>query len=618
MNDENSKSVIIENVEIRKFEEKAALNYEVKSGYLCRKKKVNAKDKQSGKYIEGDIEIPLCNFTARIIEENVIDDGQESKNLFLIEGKLYDKIPLKKIEIPAEKFPGMTWLLSEWGSKARIEPGQTVKDFVRHAIQTRSINAPVHVHFGHTGFREINGAYVYLHAGGAIGSPPGSNVSVKLTKELKRYILPPYPLTNQERAADFLRDEKDALEVSFSFLDIGNRAITLPLFCLIFLAPLTTLLDPQPNFAFYLWGQSGAFKTTLALILLSHFGSFTSAESLSNFSDTKGILEKRGFILKDTLHCIDDFHPSANRRAAESNETIAQQMIRNYSNRTARGRLNSDMSERGRYEPRGMLLVTAEELTALESTLARQCIVEVTEGAIDRTKLSAIQKNAEKLPLAMASYVNWILENMEEIKTTFPARFRELRERAANEGFHKKLPEQAAFMGFALQCCTSFFLEKSIINKDTAAALFTEGWETFKLLAKQQQQRIEDDNPIQLFFEILSILLIQGQARLDCMPGFDGHSIGSSEQVIGWYDSSCIYLMKAAAWHLVQRRCISENTHFPFSKATFFKMLANKQIILPGKGGDTSHVMTIDKKSVRVVKIKEGGIYEKLVISVID
>jgi len=293
-------------------------------------------------------------------------------------------------------------------------------------------------------------------------------------------------------------------------------------------------------------------------------------------------------------------------------------MIRNYSNRTARGRLNSDMSERGRYDPRGMLLITAEEQTALESTLARLCIIEVTEGAIDRDKLSAIQRESEKLPLAMASYIHWLRENMEEIKTTFPARFRELRERAANEGFHKKLPEQAAFMGFTLQCVTSFFLEKSIITKDTAAALFAEGWDIFKLLSKQQQQRIEDDNPVQLFFEILSILLIQGQARLDCMPGFDGHSIGSSEQVIGWYDANCIYLMKAAAWHLVQRRCIAENTHFPFSKPTFFKMLANKKIILPGKGGDTTHVMTIDKKSVRVVKIKEGGIYEKLVISVID
>jgi len=107
-------------------------------------------------------------------------------------------------------------------------------------------------------------------------------------------------------------------------------------------------------------------------------------------------------------------------------------MIRNYSNRTARGRLNSDMSERGRYDPRGMLLITAEEQTALESTLARLCIIEVTEGAIDRDKLSAIQRESEKLPLAMASYIHWLRENMEEIKTTFPARFRELRERAAN------------------------------------------------------------------------------------------------------------------------------------------------------------------------------------------
>jgi len=140
-------------------------------------------------------------------------------------------------------------------------------------------------------------------------------------------------------------------------------------------------------------------------------------------------------------------------------------MIRNYSNRTARGRLNSDMSERGRYDPRGMLLITAEEQTALESTLARLCIIEVTEGAIDRDKLSAIQRESEKLPLAMASYIHWLRENMEEIKTTFPARFRELRERAANEGFHKKLPEQAAFMGFTLQCVTSFFLKKVLSPK---------------------------------------------------------------------------------------------------------------------------------------------------------
>jgi hypothetical protein len=284
-------------------------DYSVKGGYLCRKKY----SKEGGEIMVG-----LCNFTARITEENIIDDGQDSQHLFTIEGKLYDKVPLQKIDIPAEKFASLSWV-PRWGSKACLEPGQTVKDFVRHAIQKASTDTPVKTHYGHTGWREINGQWVYLHAGGAIGTGPDMpHVSVKLSRELERYVLPPAPLCNQESAADFSDTEKKALEASLRLLDIGNRAVTIPLFCLVYLAPLTTLLKPMPNFSVYLFGQSGTFKTTAALLALSHFGNFSGAESLSNFDDTPGILEKRSFTLKDALHIIDDFHPSANRKAAES------------------------------------------------------------------------------------------------------------------------------------------------------------------------------------------------------------------------------------------------------------------------------------------------------------
>lgn len=580
--------------------------YFVKKGYLCRKK--YSKD-------GGEITIPLCNFSARISEEQIIDDGQDSQHLFAINGKLHGKIPLPPIEITAEKFAGLSWI-SKWGSKACLEPGQTVKDYVRHAIQKASTDTPVKTHYGHTGWREINGQWVYLHAAGAIGCGPDMpQVSVKLSRELERYSLPLTPFCKQESAGDFLEAEKKGIETSLQFLDIGNPAVTIPLFCLIYLAPLTTLLNPQPNFSFYLFGISGSFKTTVALLALAHFGQFSGAESLSNFDDTSGILEKRSFTLKDSVQVIDDYHPSSNRKAAESKEGIAQRMIRAYSNRTARGRLNSDMSERGRYEPRGMMLMTAEEQPTLESTLARVCIIEVTEGALDRDKLTMIQKNADTLPFAMASYITWLRENMAEIKEAFPGRFRELRERAATEGFHKKLPEQAAFMGFALETATSFFYEKGALLKDAAGALVAEGWGIFRQLAEKQQQRIKDDDPVALFFEIVSTLLLQGQARLEAYPGYPGDRIGAGEQ-IGWYDSACLYFLPTAIWHMVQRRCIAENTHFPFSKNTFFQMLKNRKIIMPSPSGRSAILVKIGSKPVRVLKIIEGGIYEKAVTSV--
>jgi hypothetical protein len=582
--------------------EKSESPYFVMGGYLCRQKY-----SREG----GEITIPLCNFTGRIVEENIIDDGQDSQHLFSIEGKLFDKIPLQKLEIPAEKFASLSWT-SKWGSKAILEPGATITQFVRHAIQKASTDTPVRTHYGHTGWREINGQWVYLHAGGAIGAGPDITVSVKLNKELSRYTLSPYPFNKQEGAADF-ETEKKALEASLSFLDLGSRAVTLPLFCLVYLSPLTTLLNPQPNFSGYIFGQSGTFKTSVALVALSHFGMFSGAESLSNFDDTPGILEKRSFTLKDILHVIDDFHPSSNRKAQESKEGVAQRMIRAYANRTARGRLNSDMSERGRYEPRGIMIMTAEEQPGLESTLARVCIIEVAEGAIDRTALSAIQMELDKLPLAMASYIYWIKKNMTDIKESFPARFRELRALAASEGFHKKLPEAAAFMGFALETATSFFYEKGILSKDGADALVSKGWGIFKQLAEKQQQRIKNDDPVDLYFNILSTLLTLSQARLDKYPNSPDMTIGGGEQ-LGWYnneENGYILLIPESSEKLVRRYCRDSDIHFPFSKNTFLSMLKNKKIIQAKDDGKTGIKVSINGSKKYVWKVVDKEILKK-------
>ena len=52
--------------------------------------------------------------------------------------------------------------------------------------------------------------------------------------------------------------------------------------------------------------------------------------------------------------------------------------------------------------------MTAEEIPALESTLARVCIVEVAEGAIDLVKLSNVQAESESLPYCMVTYIQWL------------------------------------------------------------------------------------------------------------------------------------------------------------------------------------------------------------------
>ena len=348
----------------------------------------------------------------------------------------------------------------------------------------------------------------------------------------------------------------------------------------------------------------------------AHFGEFNGIECLSNLDDTIGILEKRSFILADTLHVVDDFHPSHQKSDAQASERIVQRLIRNYSNRTARGRLNSDLSERGRYDPRGMLLITAEELPTLESTLARIAVIEFTEKSIDKVKLTELQGKAPLLAQAMSLYILWVKENMDAIVKAFPGRFQALRTQAAAEGFHRKLPEQAAFMGFALETAASFLSDKKILSDSEAGILVKEGWAVFAKLAVSQMHRIQDDDPVQLFTDVIAALVMQHNARLDCTSAAEGGMLGAGDR-IGWWDSSFLYLCPTAAWHAMQRFVVQEQGHFPFSKNTFFRMLRNRKIIA-GSGDENTVTVRIGGKVTRVLKIIDRVVYEKTVTSVTD
>lgn len=204
---------------------------------------------------------------------------------------------------------------------------------------------------------------------------------------------------------------------------------------------------------------------------------------------------------------------------------------------------------------------------------------------------------------------------MQTIVSGFPERFFDLRQQAATEGWHRKLPEMAAFLGFALETAISFLYDREVITEEYGQALTNEGWKIFRALAEKQSRRISEDDPVGLFFDIIATLIIQGQVRIEPLPGFTGERIGHGQQV-GWYDEKNLYFMPAAAWELVQRHCRDSNIYFPFSKMTHFQMLKNRKIIQPASDGKTSIQVKIHGKPVRVLKIIDGSIYEKCVTCV--
>jgi len=545
-------------------------------------------------YKDSVIPIKLANFCAQITEETTEDNGLDISHTYTITGAVQNK-RLPPIAVPSVQFPTLNWI-HKWGAEAIIEPGQNAKDFVRHAIQVMSTETKKSDCFTHTGWREINGEMAYLTSIGAIGA---KNVQVKLSHDLQRYCLPLIP-----------EQETEAIQASLSFLDLGKREITLPLVCVLYLSVLTTLLDPMPNFSAYIYGGTGVFKTALSVVLLQHFGDSWNASLLPNFGDTANSLEKRAFLLKDALLVLDDYHPDSRKSDSQLKESIAQRLIRSYSNRTGRGRLNADTTDKGRYEPRGMLLITGEELVMLQSTLARLVVIKLSEGDISQTQLSALQAKAHLLPHAMSSFVSWVQHNIQEIRTTFKSKFSELRAKACAGNMHKRLPEQSAFLQFALDSVLSWTVDKGIVASAEATKLSNEGWNIFMKLCGEQSQRIESEDPVEKFFDILNTLIAQEKVKIkNVYSSVAGVADNPNGELIGYENNEFFYFLPQALWHTVQKYCSEEGVHFPFRKDTFYRMLKEKKFLVT-TDNQTATVEYLEGKARRVLKMERKFLFE--------
>ena len=113
----------------------------------------------------GSFERLLCNFVPWITAEITLDDGAGTTTWICLRGIHESGRPLPEIEIPAADLAGFNWLAQRWGMDCILEVGKTVKDCVRHAIQTTAAHAEKKTVYAVTGWKNINGKWMYLMPG---------------------------------------------------------------------------------------------------------------------------------------------------------------------------------------------------------------------------------------------------------------------------------------------------------------------------------------------------------------------------------------------------------------------------------------------------------------------
>ncbi|WP_314000508.1 bifunctional DNA primase/polymerase [uncultured Paenibacillus sp.] len=520
---------------------------------------------------------PIANFVAIPVREVSVDNGLEAKKFFEIEGvMLSDGMSLPPLRIEHSDFTDLKWI-SEWGLLPNLEPFPGSKDRLRHSIQQLAGSTEkLHV-YAHLGFRKLSGSWRYLHAGGCLGD---ASVEVGVDKRLEKYKLPASS-----------PDIKAAVEQSLSLLDIADARVTTLLLATVYLAPLCEALRQagiEPAFVVWIHGQTGTRKSSLAALYMCHYGSFSSRGAPASFKDTANSLERRAFDTKDSILWIDDFHPNSNVVEARKMEQIVQAVARAYGDRVGRGRLTSTALLRPDYPPRGLAIGTGEQFPDGHSSNARLQAAELLPESVDLAKLTAAQAREPLLAEAMAGYVQWVGERMNDsaYANRLKQAFHERREMAlAVPGqAHGRLAEAASWLYLGLDSLLEFALEVGAVTEDERRDKLTQGWESLLAVSETQSEQVADAQPAKQFLSVVSGMLQNGS--LTVLPAdrnerekYEG--LSPAETHVGWRDDDHFYFLPDILYNKVNSFLSRQDERVPLKQDALWKQLEAEGCLVP-------------------------------------
>jgi len=572
---------------------------------------------------EGEIPQRLTNFTAQINEEVIRDDGAEVRRIYRLKGETPQR-NLPEVEIPATQFSAMNWIPDKWGLSARITAGQGAKDYTREAIELLSVEATSRHLYAHTGWRKLpGGERVYLHTGGAIGA---EGVEVELEPGLDLYRLPGEAASAPEIA--------DAVRVSLSFMELAPERITAPLLAAVYLAPLSEII--VPDFALWAWGATGSFKSTIAALALSHFGSFSETTLPLSFESTANAQERLLFLLKDTVAVVDDWRPAVSRGDASEMDRKAQRLLRAVGNRQGRGRMTSDTTLRRSYSPRGVVVVTAEALPegpAFESAAARSFSVHVSREDVNLVRLSELQRSTGALSHAMAGYIRWIAAQYERISQKMPDYRSGLRDKLRGElaGCHPRTPDAAAALITGLTALEAYARSMGALDEKSGKEFLSGAGAGVIAAAKAHAETTQGGDPATRFIEILRSLFGAGRVYAKDKEtgkepqdyddlGWEQYETRNDEWVVqprrtadfvGWADGTYLYLDKEAAYAAVSGFAQRGSIPFGIKPRTLWSALKSTGLSLADEGR-TDTLARVQGKPKRVVQVQREAIREEV------
>jgi hypothetical protein len=559
----------------------------------------------------GPVEIPLANFAATITAETIRDDGADARRYFTISGRTADECELPVIDVLAEQFSNMGWITGEWGNRAIVCAGIGVRDHLRTAIQLNSRNVATRTVFGHTGWRKIEGVWVYLHAAGGISSAKQPiNVQVSLDGPLAGFEFPMPPI-----GSELVKSIRSILDL-FSIARLAPDRLLVPVFGSVFRAALGGVID----FGVHLLGRTGTFKSEIAAIAQQCFGPKLDARNFpANWSSTANAIEGMVFLAKDAVIVVDDFNPTG-AIDPQKLHAAADRLFRGLGNGAGRQRMTADLMIRPHRPPRGLILSTGEDIPRGHSCRARLILVEVRPGDVNPQRLTYAQREAANgvYAAALAGYVHWLAGRYDNIRRGLGNERASARDRFAIDSSHARTPAAIGDLFLGWEYFGRYAVESGAIRLDDWTKLLGKVRMTLVELAQAQSNHLCTADPVDRFLRLIPAVLSAGEAHIESRSGgppLPAELLGWVQEDqqwrprgnrIGWSDDHHLYLDPELAYAAVQRLASTQREPITMSADTLRSRLHDRGLLdsVDQRGGSTRYTIRISVSGQRVSVMK--------------
>jgi hypothetical protein len=470
----------------------------------------------------GTVPVMLTNFGARIVGDVLRDDGAEVRREFEVQAGRGQH--LQRFVVPAAQFGSLGWVSESLGPQATVYAGMGLRDHARVAIQLLSERTSERRVYAHTGWRQVDGMDVYLHAAGGIGCNGAiADVEVDLPTRLAPASLPKPP-----DGAPLV----EAVRASLRLLEVAPDRITVPL-----LGAVARAILGGADFSLHLAGPTGVGKSALAALAQQHWGEAFDAEGLpAAWSSTANALESLAFCAKDMLLVVDDYAPSGAQTDVQRLAREAERLLRAQGNLSARQRLGRNLGLVPARPPRGLILSSGEETPGGQSLRARLVVVEVGASDVNWRALTAAQRDAGDglYAQACAAFIRWLAPRLDQARTLLSETVTLMRADSGLAGQHRRVPTAIGGLYAALACYLDFGRDAGALDDQTTEALRQRGRAALRALAQDQARHQASEEPCRRFLGLIESALASERAHLAGEDALEGVPQVGSPAGLGW------------------------------------------------------------------------------------